>query len=811
MRFAVSTQNLKTVRAKTVHVPFYFLRTIYALLLLLPTLSFAEHSIQAESSREYLYDASKALSITDVLHSDNWQPQKDVKSLGIRPGSMWFKFLLQPSDAGAYFTIPNAWITHLKIYFVAEGKVVGQGLSGSHVAYSDRSVPGTNYAFQIPEGKHIATHAYLHADIFSPYLIPVKIKSQAAFIQDAQTLGLLNGIFYGIILVGILANILLYFGTRNFAHILYVGYATALSIELLSIDGLGLRYFWGEAPGLQSLIANSMMGIILTMDCLLAFSLLSLKKRLPAFHKILFVIALGALAFGPAGALWPTYIYPAYSPFILIGLGTIIAAAVMRVYQGSISARLYLLAHGVFITGVVIFVALQLGYLTDSELSRHALHIAAILELILLATAVGYKMRRDLRRASSVEMRSTELAKRVQTLQTQGQIAQGHRQLQRALQGAQRLKTIGQMSGGFAHEFNNILASILGFTELAKDRAKGGKDPRMQEYLHEIEQSGIRGSKLVKQLLIYSRGGRTEPENVHLFREIENTCKMLSASFPADIHFNIQCSIPEVQTCIDPNQLSQLIINLSLNAMESMQRLESTAKADTRQLNIDVSLNKHNISDARCTSCMSIFSGDYLSIEIADHGPGISGNPAELFTPFHTSKLTGHGTGLGLSVVHGIVHEYGGHVCVSNTSPQGARFCIYLPESLPLQNTTHSSVKNILVIDDDAAVARFLYSLLSEHNYRVVIAQDPTQALKRFIHNPDEFDLVITDQLMPHLTGLELAQDFLALRPELPVILCSANVVALDPQQMSASGIQSVFTKPIDVDLLLARIKKLIG
>ncbi|MBV1905221.1 MAG: response regulator [Pseudomonadales bacterium] len=751
------------------------------------------------SSSAYLHNEGGQLSLSEVVHSFDWQKHDHLRSLGFMPGATWFRFTLSPDNAGTYLSIKNQWLQNVQLYFATINSTQSPTATGLESIHAATSISENLLTFRFPN-EQTPSHVYLRVTGSIPLLVPVVIQSESAFFENTQFLNLSLGLFYGLILIAILGSLLLYFATHRVAYFSGFAYTITLSLVLLSIDGTGPKFLWGLQSELQVYLPTAMIGLAAAINCIMSTTMLSLKTHAPTAHKSLVFLCILSSIISAACILYPISATPLLVPLLMLCLAVILFAAILRAQQGSVFALLYIASHVIFSLGVLSYAALQYGYLNHNIWSSHALHIAAIFEFLFLSAAIGYNFRKNAHRSSSLQQRTLDLAKRVQTLQTQSQRAEGHRQVQRALQSAHRLKSIGQMSGGFAHEFNNILASILGFTELSKGRADKENDTIMQEYLAEIERSGLRGSQLVKQLLIYSRGGQTEPQTILLEKEIREICEMLNASFPDSAKINVECSAPDLKVRIDPTQLRQMLVNLALNAMEAMQERGP----------INLTLQKRYIDETQCTSCMAIFSGDYLALEVQDQGPGITGNPAELFTPFQTSKTVTRGAGLGLSVVHGIAHENGGHLSVSNCHPTGACFSIFLPEHTKGKVVTKKSQRSILVIDDDSSVALFLEALLRKHNYHVAIAKDPTKALERFVHNPDEFDLIITDQLMPHLTGLELAQDFLALRPDIPIILCSANVPALDPTQISTSGIQSVFAKPINVELLLTRVHGLL-
>jgi signal transduction histidine kinase len=252
-------------------------------------------------------------------------------------------------------------------------------------------------------------------------------------------------------------------------------------------------------------------------------------------------------------------------------------------------------------------------------------------------------------------------------LQSETDAAKAHRDELLAMHHAQKLRTIGQMTGGFAHEFNNLLAGILGFTELSQEHARERNDERLLSYLNEVERGSVRGSALVRQLLTFSRGNHAQPITVELTQCVAESVELLRATLPATVDIQIQIGQTQAYIMADPEQLKQAIINIGLNAAESMDNKgEIRVSADIAQVN------------RNCASCLDRIRGTYLVITISDSGGGIQTAPQELFTPFYTTKAIGDGAGLGLSVVHGIIHQYSGHIGI-DSSQSGTHVHLYLP------------------------------------------------------------------------------------------------------------------------------------
>jgi signal transduction histidine kinase/CheY-like chemotaxis protein len=540
-----------------------------------------------------------------------------------------------------------------------------------------------------------------------------------------------------------------------------------------------------------------MTTLTIAFATLFAMAFLRLRRALPYIHRALQIFVAVVLINGAVGTVFVRPVFPMINALLVV-TGTLLltGVAVLRLRQGFKPAAIYLVAAGSLLVGSSLFVSMLLGWIDDSLLARFGVQLGSTAELILLAFALSQRMNEEYRKRMWMQHRSLELTREVRALKTGTQIAEEHRQLQRSLQQAQKLRTIGEMTGGFAHDFNNILASVLGFAELAKERVAKLGDHRLADFIGEIEHAGRRGSDLVKQLLIYSRGGNAEPHEFNLNDTVTETVRFLRGTLPATVQ--IETELPERPQFgfADPAHIQQMLVNLSLNASEAM----------AERGDIIISLQRRTSHEVTCASCASRFSGEHLVITVADRGRGVVNVP-DLFTPFYTTKPVGRGSGLGLSVVHGIAHEYGAHITVSPRAEGGTKFSVHLPlhdaRALPAQHGGN----RILVIDDDRALARYLEAMLVGDGYVVTVAHTSSEALERVIANPNAFDLVITDQLMPQVTGLELARDIRDVRPDLPVILCSGNPDAIDRATMAHTAIRAVFAKPIESDLLLAKVR----
>ncbi|MCG8618791.1 MAG: ATP-binding protein [Desulfobacterales bacterium] len=371
---------------------------------------------------------------------------------------------------------------------------------------------------------------------------------------------------------------------------------------------------------------------------------------------------------------------------------------------------------------------------------------------------------------------------------------EGKQELERRLQQAQKMEAIGTLAGGIAHDFNNILAAIFGYTDLAA--AKMPKDCPAGKSLERVKVAGHRAKDLVRQILTFSRQDDAELTAVLPAPIVKEGIKMIRSSIPTTIRIveNIDSGCREVLA--NPTQLYQIVLNLCTNAYHAME-------ASGGDLHISL-LNRSSI-DGRLDSDAGADERWYVSLVIQDSGPGIPEEfQARIFEPYFTTKAQGKGTGMGLAIVHGIVESYGGRIEFHSTPETGTRFEILLPVSDDVQATADEPVKeletgkeHILFVDDETAIADMGKELLEGLGYSVTASHDSAEALDSFTRNPCLYDLVITDQTMPGITGIELAQRIHSIRPGLPVILSTGYSSQVSDTGSLEGGISTVLPKPV--------------
>ena len=367
--------------------------------------------------------------------------------------------------------------------------------------------------------------------------------------------------------------------------------------------------------------------------------------------------------------------------------------------------------------------------------------------------------------------------------------------MEETLRQAHKMEAVGTLAGGIAHDFNNILAAIIGFSEIARDKTPEGLPAR--RHLERIFSAGIRGRDLVKQILAFSRQTRPEKHPLKLATVVRETLKLLRASLPSTVDIRTSLRGDVGLVLADSTQMQQVIMNLCTNAAHAM-RLKGG--------NISIHLADFSFSSPEDAPDPMMSPGSYAKLSVADTGVGMSPETIKhIFDPFFTTRATGQGTGLGLSVVHGIVASHGGTITVWSEQGLGSTFTIYLPKLVEEQSRDSEDEgsliprghERILFVDDEEEIAAMGNEMLTDLGYRVTSRTGAQEALALFRLDPFQFDLVITDQTMPKMTGVELAREVLALRADMPIIMCTGFSHVVDADSARAAGIKAFVIKPL--------------
>ena len=381
--------------------------------------------------------------------------------------------------------------------------------------------------------------------------------------------------------------------------------------------------------------------------------------------------------------------------------------------------------------------------------------------------------------------------------------------LERQLNQAMKMEAIGTLAGGIAHDFNNILAAVLGYAEIV-DMQLAIDDPVKQDMAHIIT-AGNRAAELVKQILTFSRQEEEDLRPVQLQFVLQEALKLLRSSLPSTIDLQQDIDTDCGSVLADPTRIHQVLMNLCTNAKQAMGDQGGALRVSLDEIYVDsTSPNRPH---------PSIKQGRWLKLEVSDSGSGMEAHIKErIFDPFFTTKVKGEGTGLGLSVVHGIVKSHGGEITVSSQPGEGTIFHVYLPV-IDTEQGADASVKHpslpggserILFVDDELMLVNIMGRMLTNLGYTVVTLTDSKEALQWFRDHTDEIDLIVTDMTMPHLTGVELAKRILQLRPEMPIILCTGYSEYIGVDQAKAIGIREFVAKPVDKKTLAGVVRKVL-
>jgi PAS domain S-box-containing protein len=365
--------------------------------------------------------------------------------------------------------------------------------------------------------------------------------------------------------------------------------------------------------------------------------------------------------------------------------------------------------------------------------------------------------------------------------------------LEMQLRQAQKMEAIGTLAGGIAHDFNNILSAIIGFAEMSIEDLPESDTSRY--FSEQILKAAIRGRDLIRQILTFSHKREQERAPVRFSSIIKEARKFLRASLPSTIEIRLMVEDESSMIVASPTEMHQVLMNLCTNAAHAMRQKGGI---------LDISLQEVSPENLYSPQ-FDIRNGACVKLSISDTGTGMTKEVMErIFDPFFTTKGPGEGTGMGLSVVHGIVKSHGGIVAVRSTPGKGSTFDLYFPKADGAQSGAVECEREvpgghecILLVDDEESIVEMERGLLERMGYEVVSTADSLEALEVFKREPERFDVIITDQTMPHVTGADLSRECIGIRPDIPVILCSGFSEILTAEAAQKLGIREFLMKPI--------------
>ncbi len=375
------------------------------------------------------------------------------------------------------------------------------------------------------------------------------------------------------------------------------------------------------------------------------------------------------------------------------------------------------------------------------------------------------------------------------------------------LRQAQKMEAMGTLSGGIAHDFNNMLGIIIGNTELALDDVPDWNPAH--GFLEKIHLASLRAKDVIRQLLSFSRKTLGQRKVMDISPVIKESMKMLRATIPTSVEFREDVSGDLSWVLADPSQISQVMINLCTNAAHAMEDEGGV---------LQVNLEDVEIEGAEALPHPDLDLARYVKLVVKDTGQGIGTDVLDrIFDPYFTTKDVGKGSGLGLSVVHGIVKGHNGHIRVESTLGKGTAFEIFFPTQDEVPDQEEKAVEHfpegsetILFVDDEEAMVELNQQRLERFGYKVISETDASRALERFRTNPGQFDLVITDMTMPKMTGDKLAVEMLKIRPHMPIILCTGYSQKMSSHRAREIGIRKYLKKPIQMGPLTRAVREVL-
>ena len=380
------------------------------------------------------------------------------------------------------------------------------------------------------------------------------------------------------------------------------------------------------------------------------------------------------------------------------------------------------------------------------------------------------------------------------------------KKLEEQLQQAQKMEAIGTLAGGIAHDFNNILGAIMGYTEMLAWDIPDSAD--LQKKVQQILKASDRAKELVHQILSFSRQHDQERKPVQMHLIIKEALKILKASLPSTIEIRQQVSTKRSTVLANPTQIHQVLMNLCTNAHHAMRETGGvlTVKLYTEDVSADKAL-QYDLAE-----------GPYLALAVKDTGHGMSVTTKErIFDPYFTTKKKGEGTGLGLSVIHGIMKAHDGAVSVESEVGRGSVFTTFFPIAEDKEDKDPQPAEplptgreRILFVDDEPVLIEIGGQMLQHLGYAVECVSDSTEALRIFQASPDDFDLVITDMTMPNMTGDILAREILKINPGLPIIMATGFSELMTEEKAKRAGITDFLMKPLVVRELARVIRRVL-
>ncbi len=380
-------------------------------------------------------------------------------------------------------------------------------------------------------------------------------------------------------------------------------------------------------------------------------------------------------------------------------------------------------------------------------------------------------------------------------------------ELEERIRHSQKLEAIGTLAGGVAHDFNNVLGIIMGYTDLALGETSPGT--KIHDKLVHIWKASTRAKDIIRQLLTFSRKVGPKKQPVNAVPVVEEVLTFLRSTLPSTITINVRSSKEKIMINADPTQIHQVIMNLCVNASQSMENRSGV---------ISVFVEAVDYKGNTPGPFKGLPDGKYLKVTISDNGCGIREDIIErIFDPYFTTRETGKGSGMGLAVVHGIIENHCGEIVVSSKPGLGATFTFMIPiirqpadEDSPQVCAPATGTESVLFVDDEEGIATVAKLMLEMQGFRVKAITNPLEALELFRKNPDSFDIIVTDMTMPYINGDILFKEIRRVRQNIPVVLCTGHNTHIDEHKAAEIGLSAFVMKPISKKELTGTIRRVL-
>ena len=380
-----------------------------------------------------------------------------------------------------------------------------------------------------------------------------------------------------------------------------------------------------------------------------------------------------------------------------------------------------------------------------------------------------------------------------------------YERIKNQLMQAQKMEALGQLTSGIAHDFNNILAGIIGYTELALDNELDPDHPA-NECMKQVAAAGSRAADLVRQLLMMSRPSEVEPRSIDAQPIAREVLRLVRASYPPTLQIDLETTASNSFVMAAPTHIHQILMNLVTNAAQAIEDMKGI---------IAIRLDSRIVTETPAGGTDGVRPGEYLEIAVADTGSGMDQAVADrIFEPYFTTKDPGKGTGLGMSVVHGIVRQLNGALHVESEVGEGTTVCVLLPTVAVAKGQAESDEQalaggdeSILFVDDNPLLTDIASRFLGSLGYDVSVYESSRIALENFLKDPGAYDLVVTDLWMPGLTGIDLARSIRVMRQDIPIVICTGNPDNIGDEDIAEIGIHDVAAKPLNLNAFASRVR----